>query len=179
LVIAGSLIDIASTCSIIKIAVKDKQKGTNSIIKLRVPLLLSALAIVFQSCVFRQGERSVACGKEHNLEIVSLAVYPDPLPESRRIDEWRVRIRSNAPKECQTTVGIVEKGKPDPVAQEKPSVLSPGISDISLNAAERYRFSGKEQCFDVVTLSDGSKRPVDSARELCARLVDGRWWSMR
>jgi hypothetical protein len=76
-------------------------------------------AIVCQSCIFRQQERAVSCGKENKFEIVSLAIYPDPLPESRRIDEWRVRIRSDAPKECQTTIRIVETGTSDPITQEK------------------------------------------------------------
>jgi hypothetical protein len=121
----------------------------------------------------------VACGKEHKLEIVSLAIYPDPLPESRRIDEWRVRIRSDAPKECQTTIRIVETGTSDPITQEKLLVLSPSVNDISLSTAERYRLTGTERCFDVMTDSDGSKRSVDSPKKWCARLVDGRWWSMR
>jgi hypothetical protein len=121
----------------------------------------------------------VACGKEHKLEIVSLAIYPDPLPESRRIDQWRVRIRSDAPKECQTTIRIVEAGTSDPITQEKLLILSPSVNDISLSAGERYRLTGTERCFDVVTDSDGSKSSIDSARKWCARLVDGRWWSMR
>jgi len=136
-------------------------------------------AVVFQSCTFRQGERAVSCGTEQKLEIVSLALYPDPLPESRRIDEWRMRIRSDAPKECQTTIRVVETGTSDPISQEKLLVLSPSVNDISLSAAERYRLTGTERCFDVVADSDGSKQPIDSPRKWCARLVDGRWWSMR
>ena len=136
-------------------------------------------AIGFQSCIFRQPEHAVLCGQEQKLEVVSIAIYPDPLPESRRIDEWRVRIRSDAPKECQTTVRLVETGASNPITQEKLLVFSPGMNDISLNLAESYRLSGTEQCFAAVTDSDGSKRPVDSPRKWCARLVDGRWWSMR
>src|ERR1700746_1360028 len=118
-----------------------------------------ALAIIFQSCIFRQGERAVSCGKEHKLEIVSLAIYPDPLPESRRIGQWRVRIRSDAPKECQTTIRVVETGTSDPITQEKLLVLSPGVNDISLSTAESYRLTGKERCFDAVIDRDGNKRP--------------------
>ena len=121
----------------------------------------------------------MACGNEHKLEIVSLAIYPDPLPESRRIDQWRARIRSDAPKECQTTIRIVETGTSDPITQEKLLVLSPSVNDISLSTAERYRLTGTERCFDVMIDSDGSKRSVDSPKKWCARLVDGRWWSMR
>jgi len=90
-----------------------------------------------------------------------------------------VRIRSDAPKECQTTVRLVEAGASDPITQEKLLVLSPGMNDISLSTAAAYSLSGTEQCFDAVTDSDGSKRPVDSPKKWCARLVDGRWWSMR
>ena len=142
-------------------------------------MLLIALVIVCQSCIFWRGEGAVACGKEHKLEIVSLAIYPDPLPESRRIDQWRVRIRSDAPKECQTTIRIVEAGTSDPITQEKLLILSPSVNDISLSTAESYRLTGKEQCFEAVIDRDGSRRPVDSPQKWCARLVDGRWWSMR
>ena len=76
-------------------------------------------------------------------------------------------------------IGLIEKGKPDLVAQEKPAILSPGLNDIALSPVERYRLNGKEQCFDLVAGIEGSKRMVDSTRALCARLVDGRWWSMR
>ena len=120
-----------------------------------------------------------SCGRTPNLELVSLAMIPDPLPEARKIDQWRAIIRSDSSDVCQTTLGVVEAGNDKWVTPEQPSELSLGANEVTLYSLDDYRVSGSEICFEVSAYMSGKKISLDTRRRFCARTIDRAWWSMR
>ena len=114
-----------------------------------------------------------------NLELVSLAFAPDPLPEARKIDQWRAVIRSDSSDLCQTTLGVVEADKDKPVTPERRLELSLGANEVTLYSLEDYRLSGTEACFEISAHMNGQPITLKSPRRFCARPIDRGWWSMR
>src|SRR5258705_6808027 len=82
------------------------------------------------------------CGKAPNLEVISLTMFPDPLPAARKIDQWRAMVRSDSAELCLTTLTIVEGETSVPVTQERPVELSLGANEILLYSVEDYRLTG-------------------------------------
>ena len=120
-----------------------------------------------------------SCGQTPNLEVISLTMFPDPLPEARKIDQWRAILRSDSSDLCQTTLAIVEEGKPQPVAQERKVELTLGANEILFTSIDSYRMSGNRICFEITGYLDGSKAAIKSPRRFCARTIDKGLWSMR
>jgi hypothetical protein len=142
-------------------------------------LLLVLLASILQSCTPVQNAYLGSCGRTPRLELVSLAMFPDPLPEARKIDQWRAIIRSDSSDLCQTTLGVVEAETDKPVTPERETELSLGANEVSFYSVENYRLSGKEICFEVSAYMNGNKIPLGAQRPFCARTIDRGWWSMR
>ena len=138
------------------------------------PLFL--MALILQNC---GAVRPGPCSKTQNLELVSLAMYRDPLPETRKIDQWRAIIRSDSSAICQTTVSIAEAESKQLITHETKTDLSLGANQILLYSLDDYRLSGKEICFEVNVSIDGEKIPLDAPRRFCARTIDRGLWSMR
>jgi hypothetical protein len=137
------------------------------------------LVLVLQSCGVAQIPYQGLCGRTPNLELVSLAMVPDPLPEARKIDQWRAIIRSDSSDLCMTTLGVIEADTDKLVTPEIRSELSLGANEVTLSSLENYRLSGKEICFEVSAYMDGNKISLTSPRRFCARTIDRGWWSMR
>lgn len=127
----------------------------------------------------RQTPYTGSCGKTPNLELVSLSMFPDPLPEARKIDQWRAVIRSDGSDLCQTTLSIVDTAGAEPITQEVKTELTLGANHVRLYALDNYRLSGKEICFEVNAYIDGKKLSLHAPRRFCARTIDQGWWSMR
>ena len=142
-------------------------------------LSLVLLASILQSCAPAQNPSLGSCGRTPRLELVSLAMLPDPLPEARKIDQWRAIIRSDSSDVCQTTLRIVEAETDKPVTPEKETELSLGANEVTFYSVETYRLSGKEICFEVSASMNGNKVSADASRPFCARTIDRGWWSMR
>jgi hypothetical protein len=138
-----------------------------------------ALATSVQSCGIAQTPYQGICGKTPNLELVSLAMAPDPLPEARKIDTWRAIIRSDSADVCQTTLEVVEAETQKPVTPEIPSEVSLGTNEVILDPLANYRLSGTEICFTVSAYINNNKIALQSPRRFCARTIDRGWWSMR
>jgi hypothetical protein len=119
------------------------------------------------------------CGKAPNLEVISLTMFPDPLPAARRIDQWRAMVRSDSTELCSTTLTIVEAETSVPVTQERQVELSLGANEILLYSVEDYRLTGNRICFELTGYISGNKVAVDSPRRYCTRTIDKGWWSMR
>ena len=119
------------------------------------------------------------CGKAPNLEVISLTMFPDPLPAARKIDQWRAMVRSDSAELCLTTLTIVETEASIPVTQERQVELSLGANEILLYSVEDYRLTGNRICFELNGYLSGNKIAVDSPRRYCARTIDKSWWSMR
>jgi hypothetical protein len=121
------------------------------------------------------GERGRGCRKGDILRIQDLDVSPDPLVEGQRIKAWRVRIRLNGNRECETEI-LVREGD-EVVGRVRDQVLRPGVNDIVVQPMENYRFQRNEHCFEVTVDLEGSRRRVDADRRFCAKQRAA--WSMR
>ena len=106
-------------------------------------------------------------------------MFPDPLPEARKIDQWRAIIRSDGSDLCRTTLSITEAGADKAITPEKESELTLGANEMVLYSFDDYRLSGNEVCFEVSAYMSGKKVSVDAPRRFCARTIDRGWWSMR
>jgi hypothetical protein len=145
-------------------------------------MVLGLTALILQSCATSQTPHQGSCGKTPKLELESLTMFPDPLPEARKIDQWRAIIRSDSSAICHATlavVAIVEDGKTEPITLEKQAELSLGANNIVLYTIDSHRLSGKEVCFEMTAHINGNKAPIEAPRRACARTIDRGWWSMR
>ena len=142
-------------------------------------LTLSASVLLLQSCSVAQIPYMGSCGRTPNLELVSLAMTPDPLPEARKIDQWRVMIRSDSSDICETTLGVMEADTDRPITPEKQTELSLGVNEFTIFSLEDYRLSGSESCFEVSAYIHNQLITLQSPRRFCARTIDRGWWSMR
>ena len=100
---------------------------------------------------------------------------PDPMVEGQRIRSWKVRVRFDGNRECETEIAIREGG--NMVAQVRRINLRPGINEIDLRPSDRSRFRGREHCFNVQVDLEGSKKEVDAAKRFCAQQKSS--WTMR
>jgi hypothetical protein len=134
-------------------------------------MVLGLTALILQSCATSQTPHQGSCGKTPKLELESLTMFPDPLPEARKIDQWRAIIRSDSSDICHAIlaiVAIVEDGKTEPITLEKQAELSLGANNILLYTIDSYRLSGKEVCFEMTAYINGNKAPIDAAQRTCA-----------
>lgn len=119
------------------------------------------------------------CGKQHPLQVISLAYFPDPLPEARRIDQWRAVIRSDSAETCRTRLQIVEKDNDKAASPPYTVHITSGTNEILMNSLEQYRLAGSEVCFQAVVELDGATGPLPGPQRSCARPIDKGLWSMR
>lgn len=119
-----------------------------------------------------RGRRS--CRQGDRIKIQDLDVSPDPLVEGQRIRAWKVRIRLEGNRECDTEIEIRE-GR-DSVGQERRYTLRPGINEIDIQPVAGYRFRGREHCFNVIVDLEGTRRQADADRRFCA--YEKPAWSM-
>jgi len=115
------------------------------------------------------------CRRGDRIEIQDLDLSPDPIMEGQRIRSWKVRLRFDGTRECETEIEIREGG--DVVARTRRINLRPGVSEIEVPPLESYRLHGREHCFEVVADLEGTRRNVDAASRFCARQRMG--WSLR
>ena len=150
---------------------------------MKSPSLTVALCVVafcLQSCGVAQIPYTGHCGRTPNLELVSLAMSPDPLPEARKIDQWRAIIRSDSSDVCETTLAVIEAESDKPVTPEKQTELTLGANEVTLFSFDDYRLSGaSEICFAVSAYMHNQAITLQSPRRFCTRTIDRGWWSMR
>lgn len=137
------------------------------------------VALYLQSCGVAQIPYMGNCGRTPNLELVSLAMSPDPLPEARKIDQWRAIIRSDSSDVCDTTLTVVEAETDKRVTPDKPTELTLGANEVTLFSLDDYRLSGSGICFEVSAYMHNQAITLQSPRRFCARTIDRGWWSMR
>ena len=120
-------------------------------------------------------DRGRGCRGSDRLRIEDLDASPDPLVHGQRIRSWRVRVRLNSDRECETEI-MVREGN-EMVGRARNYTLRPGINEVEIQPAETYRFQGNEHCFDVIVDLEGSRRRVDADRRFCTKQIPA--WSMR
>jgi len=121
------------------------------------------------------GGRGNSCRRGDRVQIQDLDMAPDPVVEGQRIREWKLRIRFDGRRDCETDI-VVREGN-DTVGRVRNFNLRPGIYEISIPASEGFRMRGREHCFNVQVDLDGSRQKVDADRRLCA--TQKNMWSMR
>jgi len=119
--------------------------------------------------------RRNACRRGDRFVVEDLDVVPDPLLEGQRIRGWKIRVRSEAPRPCETEIEIREGN--EVVAGQRDYTLRPGVNEIEMPGYERYRFHRGEHCFTVLVDLEGTRRSADTARRFCARQRNA--WSLR
>ncbi|HEY2987249.1 MAG TPA: hypothetical protein VGL11_05960 [Candidatus Binatia bacterium] len=137
--------------------------------------LAGLLLMGFASDASAAEGRRGGCRRGDRLSIQDLDVTPDPVVEGQRIRGWKVRIRLDAERECDTEIEIREGN--ELAGGPRRYTLRPGVNEIDMPAVERYRFSRKEHCFDVAVDLEGTRRPVDAARKFCAQQRPS--WTLR
>jgi hypothetical protein len=100
------------------------------------------------------------------------------LPDTRRLDEWRLRVRSDTPQECNVGFKIVEV-EHETVAAERNAFLILGVNDLTVGPKVSYQFTGDQRCFKVVAESNNAALDVRGPKSFCAMHVDNSWWTMR
>ena len=115
------------------------------------------------------------CRRGDRIQIQDLDLSPDPIMEGQRIRAWKVRIRFDGSRECETEIEVREGG--DVVARARRIHLRPGVNEIEVPPVESYRLHGREHCFNVIADLEGTRSEVDTSRRFCARQRMG--WSLR
>jgi hypothetical protein len=115
------------------------------------------------------------CQRGDRLNIQDLDMSPDPVTEGQRIRSWRVRVNFAGQRDCETDV-MVREGN-NIVGHARNYRMRPGLNELEIPVVENFRYTGREQCFNVQVDLDGSRAQVDAARRFCAR--QRNVWSMR
>jgi hypothetical protein len=127
------------------------------------------------SAADRGDGRRNECRRGDRIGIQDLDVSPDPLIEGQRIRMWKLRVRLDGNRDCDTEIEIREGG--ETVGRVRRATLRPGITEIDVEPVERYRFHGQEHCFRVVLDLDGTRKEADASRRFCA--TQRAAWSLR
>jgi hypothetical protein len=115
------------------------------------------------------------CRSGDRLQIQDLDMSPDPIVAGRRVREWKVRVRFDGRRECETDI-LVREGETT-IGRLRNYNLRPGVNEISVPAADGFRLRGREHCFNVQVDVDGSRQKIDADRRFCA--AQRTVWSMR
>ena len=142
--------------------------------------LLSGLLSTFMMNLIPEAKaadfgRGGSCRRGDRLNIQDLDMSPDPVIEGQRIRAWKVRIRFDSRRECDTDIFIREGN--NIVGHARDFKLRPGVNEIEIPAADTFRFRGREHCFNVQVDLEGSRQQIDADRRFCA--TQRTMWSMR
>ena len=95
--------------------------------------------------------------------------------EGHRIRVWKVRLRFDGQRECETDI-VIREGS-NVTGNIRNYRLRPGVNAIEIPANDGFRLRGREHCFNVQVDLYGSRQPVDADRRFCAS--QKTMWSMR
>jgi hypothetical protein len=93
----------------------------------------------------------------------------------RGVRAWKVRIRFDGRRDCETDI-VVREGNTI-AGNVRDFKLRPGVNEIEIPAGEGFRLRGREHCFNVQVDLDGSRQQIDADRRFCASQRSA--WSMR
>jgi hypothetical protein len=146
---------------------------------IKVALLTGILSHLFiyaaPEAFAADSRRGNACRRGDGIRIQDLDMSPDPVIEGQRIREWKVRVRFDGRRECETDI-VIRQGENN-VGRLRNYHLRPGVNEITVPAADSFRMRGREYCFNVQVDLDGSRQRVDADRRFCAG--QKTMWSMR
>jgi len=109
--------------------------------------------------------------KPEDLKIVQLGFSPDPVRQGQQIS-FRITIANESRHSGRITLAVRDR---DEVISEVRDVnISPGENRIDFPATN-YRFSRGDHCFTVDADIEHNRRPIDLAKEFCARRTQSGW----
>lgn len=100
-------------------------------------LPLSALLMTLAPDSMAADKARNVCPSADRLQIQDLDMSPDPVVEGQRIRAWKVRLRFDGPRACETEI-FVREGTTI-VGREQRYNLRPGIHEIEIQAAQGFR----------------------------------------
>jgi hypothetical protein len=148
---------------------------------IKAVFLIGLLSILFvdvtPDAMAADSRRSGRCRSGDRLFIEDLDMSPDPIAPGERIRAWKVRLRFDGKRQCDTDIFIREvKGK-DIVGNVRDYRLEPGVNEINLRTPADVNLNAREYCFVVLADLEGARQQVDASRQFCAR--PKTVWSMR
>lgn len=105
------------------------------------------------------------------LRIVQLEMSPDPVRQGQRVT-FRVTISNATRHSGRITLAI--KDKDEIIIEARDIPLRPGDNQVNFPESS-YRFSRSAHCFTVEADIEGTRRPIDVAREFCAKRTHLGW----
>ena len=138
---------------------------------IKAALLTGLLSVFFMNMTpdgfAADDRRGNACRRSDHLQIEDLDVTPDPIVEGARIRSWKVRLRFEGNRNCETEIAIREGN--DVVALVRNVNLRPGVNEIDLRPSENFHMRGREHCFKVEVDLEGSRKEIDASKRFCAQ----------
>jgi hypothetical protein len=139
-------------------------------------LVFCGMGLVGFATNLAEAQYGRGCQRSNRVTIQDLDMSPDPVMEGQRVRGWRVKVRFEGNRTCDTEIEIRDV-RNNLVARENSVRLRPGVNDITVRPDSRFQFSSKEQCLKVFVNVEGSKKEVDASRKICATQRGS--WSLR
>jgi len=100
-----------------------------------------------------------------DLRILEFEFIPDPVLEGQRL-EFQILLSNSSPRSGRISLSI--KDHDEIVTSVEDILIRPGENRI-IFPRTGYRFSRREHCFRVEVDIERTRRPIDLAKEFCAR----------
>ena len=121
----------------------------------------------FQKGEQREGGRVLA----RDLRVAQLEFSPDPIRQGQWVS-FRVTLVNESRRSGR--ISLVVKDRDEVVSELRDVDIRPGENRIEFPESY-YRFSRSDTCFTVEADIEHSRRPIDVAKEFCARRSLGGW----
>jgi hypothetical protein len=105
------------------------------------------------------------------LRIVELEFSPDPVQQGQWVS-FHITLSNNTRHSGRMTLTI--KDRDEVISEARDVSITPGENRIDFPATD-YRFSRLDTCFTVEADIEHNRRPIDMAKEFCARRTRGGW----
>ena len=135
-----------------------------------VPALAQAQADKMLDRFLQRGEREGRIGPR-DLSIVQLEFSPDPIRQGQWVT-FRVTISNQARHSGRVT--LVVRDRDEVISEARDVLLRLGENRVDFPESY-YRFSRSDTCFTVEADIERNRRPIDTAKEFCARRTYAGW----
>ncbi len=148
---------------------------------MRVATLSVAAIVMFAVALvaFPAAAQPIQCGGLHGLMVQDLDMIPDPAVQGQPLQRWIVKLRADGNGECATR--ILVRDRDQVVGHAVAWTLRPGVNTIPVPVTPGYRMQAADHCYTVLADIQNTQRPLDAARQFCARMTPPRppSWSLR
>jgi hypothetical protein len=109
--------------------------------------------------------------RPEDLRIVQMEFSPDPVRQGQQVS-FRITIANDSRHSGRIT--LVVKDRDEVISEARDVNISPGENRIDFPATN-YRFSRGDHCFTVEADIERTRRPINLAKEFCARRTSIGW----